>query len=724
MSTFNVGTTAAFQSALAQAKAGDTILLASGTYSGIFISNVNFTGGTVTIASQNNSNQAVLNQFEMISSSGLSFSHVTLSAAGSDPNYAFKAYQCSNLSYDSVTIHGDPTAAVGVNPTGFLFEGCSNVSVTNSAFSYLYNGIVFQDDSNINVSGSNFQYMSADGMDCPGCSYANITDNTFTNFTTVSGQHPDCIQFWMTSEETAVPHDINISGNSYVRGNGNPSQGIFISDDVNGSLYSNLSVTNNTILGGLYNGLMVVYGGSNVNVSGNDIVGYSDQTSWIRVELSNGPALSNNIAQQYVFANNTNLTEANDTTTAPISATAGASLSGALSSAAYTAAGALATIAPVLSVVDTNSPSLSSATVSIAHGLLAGDSLGFTNQSGITGSYNASTGVLTLSGVASQSAYQAALESITFSSSAADPTRGGADAARTISFSYNDGAHSSNVLAATVNLSSPVVSPPSVSNATPPVGYAVGGGAVNVAHSLTVADPSSSKLASASVAITGGFIAGDALNFANQAGITGSYNASTGVLTLSGSASVAAYQAALQSVTFSSSAANPTQLASGALDSTRTVSFAVSDGAHSSSSATGVVTVAAWKLSPVLDGNHPNGQVTSAQASAQVTTTPTASPAAAATNNDTVGGAHSAVGSDAFILGSGGQGLGRAAALASAWMADHPNLGSAAMTLSAHTTPVMPLMDDSGMIAGGLHQADFVLPLLGHSPAISHGLLM
>ena len=42
---------------------------------------------------------------------------------------------------------------------------------------------------------------------------------------------------------------------------------------------------------------------------------------------------------------------------------------------------------------------------------------------------------------------------------------------------------------------------------------------------------------------------GDTLNFTNQNGITGSY--SGGVLTLSGSATPAQYQTALQSVTFS-----------------------------------------------------------------------------------------------------------------------------------------------------------------------------
>ena len=53
---------------------------------------------------------------------------------------------------------------------------------------------------------------------------------------------------------------------------------------------------------------------------------------------------------------------------------------------------------------------MDSATVAIGAGLLAGDTLAFTPQSGITGAYNASTGVLTLSGNANLAAYRAALE--------------------------------------------------------------------------------------------------------------------------------------------------------------------------------------------------------------------------------------------------------------------------------------------------------------------------
>ena len=55
-------------------------------------------------------------------------------------------------------------------------------------------------------------------------------------------------------------------------------------------------------------------------------------------------------------------------------------------------------------------------------------------------------------------------------------------------------------------------------------------------------DPGSTTLVSATVAITAGLLAGDLLNVARQDGIASSYNASTGVLTLIGVASLADYQ--------------------------------------------------------------------------------------------------------------------------------------------------------------------------------------
>ena len=405
-----------------------------------------------------------------------------------------------------------------------------------------------------------------------------------------------------------------------------------------------------------------------------------------------------------------------DTVTAQVAVSSASppTLGGAGAMASYTQGGAAATLDSGLTVADPSSTTLSGATVAIGAGFFAGDTLGFTNQGGITGSYNATTGALTLTGSASLAAYQTALDSVTFSSTSANPTNYGADLARTINWQVSAGSLQSAVASSAVNVVG-VDQPPVLSGAGNTSAYTSGGGAVAVDNALAASDPDSLKLASATVTISGnfqsgdllqlhqperhhrrvhsgdrradperrgdrraisggagygdlldplsanagartvswqvndgtqssaavtstvaigsstpptlgggyvanwiqavppattstpvaadpslsvtnaatvsgatiaittGFQSGDQLAFANQNGIAGSYNATTGVLTLSGNASVTAYQTALDSITFSSTSANPTR--SGA-DSTRVLTWKATSGAQTSAAVT------------------------------------------------------------------------------------------------------------------------------------------
>jgi hypothetical protein len=268
--------------------------------------------------------------------------------------------------------------------------------------------------------------------------------------------------------------------------------------------------------------------------------------------------------------------------------------------ATFTGGGSPVTLDGALGVGDVDSNgNLAGATVAIGSGFTAGDTLNFTGQNGISGSYDATTGVLTLSGTASVANYQAALDSITYSFNPAngDPTAGGGNTARTISWTVNDGVASASD---TSTLTTVHVAPSISAGGTATF---IGGGApVTLDSAVTVADvDSNGNLTGATVTISGGFMPGDTLNFANQNGISSSYNASTGVLTLSGKASLASYQAALSSITYSFSPSNGDPTAGG--DTTRSISWAVTDGVASSSSATSTVsTVNATHTPPVVSG--------------------------------------------------------------------------------------------------------------------------
>ncbi|MFZ9875152.1 MAG: fibronectin type III domain-containing protein, partial [Candidatus Methylacidiphilales bacterium] len=87
--------------------------------------------------------------------------------------------------------------------------------------------------------------------------------------------------------------------------------------------------------------------------------------------------------------------------------------------------------------------------------------------------------------------------------------------------------------------------------------YTLLGSAVAVDSALTIVDQTSGTNTAAKVQISSGFQEGDTLALptggaaAAFPGITGSYNATNGILTLSGSGTAAVYQAALRAITFS-----------------------------------------------------------------------------------------------------------------------------------------------------------------------------
>lgn len=223
------------------------------------------------------------------------------------------------------------------------------------------------------------------------------------------------------------------------------------------------------------------------------------------------------------------------------------------------------------------SSTITSATVTIASGYTPGDWLNFGPlPGGMTFSY--SGGVLTLTGPEGFGAYQTVLDSVTYYfNGGADPTSGGSDASRTIDWqvtaSYGG---KSNVGTSTLDIHAPPVV-----TASGAVNYIGGGPAAVLDAALTVSDPGGNgNLTGAVINLGEGSVSGDVLNFTTQHGITGSMN--YGALILTGTATVADYQAALESVTYSFTpgSGDPTQ---GGTNDTRDVEWTVSDGVSISS---------------------------------------------------------------------------------------------------------------------------------------------
>jgi trimeric autotransporter adhesin len=227
-------------------------------------------------------------------------------------------------------------------------------------------------------------------------------------------------------------------------------------------------------------------------------------------------------------------------------------------------AGSATAVDPGASAVDVDDADLEGAQVRIATGFEDGDELVFADQLGITGAYDAGTGVLALSGTAPVADYEAALRSVAFGHTGGDPS-----GERTVELVVNDG----DLDSAPATKHVEVNDEPVLGTTGSALSYVEDAGAVAVDPGITASDPESAQLAGATVAITAGFApAEDTLAFTDQNGIAGDYDSLTGVLTLTGSAPVPDYEAALRSVTYENSSDAPST-------ATRTVTFQVDDGA-------------------------------------------------------------------------------------------------------------------------------------------------
>ncbi|WP_146183860.1 Ig-like domain-containing protein [Limnohabitans sp. T6-20] len=229
---------------------------------------------------------------------------------------------------------------------------------------------------------------------------------------------------------------------------------------------------------------------------------------------------------------------------------------------------------------------------------------------GITATYTKATGLMELTGTATKAEYSNALKSIQFVSTSDNPTGitlanpAGDTPSRTITWQINDGQAANNwseVANSTVNITA--------ANDKPVVGTADGymkfftenGGAVSANNAITLTDLDADFLTGATVQldVSAGVTPGDVLAFTAISGVpitASSYDAATGLLTLTGNATVAQYQEALRAVTFNNTTENPASMGI-----TRSVKWQVNDGFGLSIVKTTQLSMISKNDAPVLD---------------------------------------------------------------------------------------------------------------------------
>lgn len=224
-------------------------------------------------------------------------------------------------------------------------------------------------------------------------------------------------------------------------------------------------------------------------------------------------------------------------------------------------------LAPHLTLRDPDNLRLVGAEVAVTSHFMAGeDELRISGvPAGITARFDALAGVMRLTGAATAADYELALQNVTYTNHAT--ARDGQP--RTVTFSVRDGFTSTpRTAAVTVEAEAK----PTVIVGAGAIVYTDGLLPLEVDPDLIVQYRGGPTVTGATIAITENYRRGeDELRFESQRGITGQFDAATGVLTLSGVAEPNDYSIALSAVQYRNARVNP-------VPGTRLVSVSVHDG--------------------------------------------------------------------------------------------------------------------------------------------------
>lgn len=291
-----VSSTAELLAAIGSAMSGDVVLLNPGVYSNVVLQGVNIPGG-VAIASANPGAPATLTGLIVRNSSDLQFSNLEFTVLPQGVENQFAVFNSQNIHFLGLNVHGSLDGNPADDQSGLTLRGSANVSVRGSEFQQLHFGVTMLDSQDVVVADNRFHDIRTDGVRGGGSSNVQIEDNFFTDFYPADGDHPDAIQLWETTLNPTA-HDIVISGNVIVRGDGGLMQGVFLRGP-NGT-FDQVTVSDNTIVGGMTNGIYLD-GAANVEISHNVVAGYFGAKSWIRLENTSNAVVMDNDATHYIW---------------------------------------------------------------------------------------------------------------------------------------------------------------------------------------------------------------------------------------------------------------------------------------------------------------------------------------------------------------------------------------------------------------------------------------
>ena len=250
--------------AIKAAQAGDVIQLPAG-FSKLVISKVVNAGEPIVIEGGADLAGCMIADSEGFTIRGAAF------GAEKDASLTRARYGLQILRSSRITVDGCRFAApveLQEFARGLQLRESSRIVVAGCVFERLRYGVGTQDVSRVQVANCRFASIFGDAIrGWVNSQHITISGNDFTDIIIpAAGDHIDAIQFW-TVGATKPTTDVLIEGNVYVRGEGDPAQGIFVGNE-RMIPFERVTIRGNAVVGSTWNGIWLV-GGKDVVIEDN-----------------------------------------------------------------------------------------------------------------------------------------------------------------------------------------------------------------------------------------------------------------------------------------------------------------------------------------------------------------------------------------------------------------------------------------------------------------------
>ncbi len=292
--TTAINSPASFQSALANAEAGDTLEFAPGQFGAIQISSDDLPklvgNSTLTLTSRDHRNPAKLTSLKISSAKNLQFQHFRFDSVGSKGKITDQPLvtlvDCQNISFEDNQFDGDLTSGTAKEDRdgfpegiGIRIDGSEQITIKHNEFTRFSRAIEIKDSVNFAIVTNAIHSIRSYGIDVLGARNARISGNHIHDFlrSDLDTDGHNMIHF-ATDGARIQTEQISIRDNFLDAGTGPETQSIFLGNETDGSgktarpsPLEDVNIVGNVIRNGHIHGISIA-GGDGVKIESNTLL--------------------------------------------------------------------------------------------------------------------------------------------------------------------------------------------------------------------------------------------------------------------------------------------------------------------------------------------------------------------------------------------------------------------------------------------------------------------